>query len=252
VFDGERNYVHAFGEAGNFRPTDLLLLDDRIYVASVEGHSIYVYDRLETRYVARLRSNKVDADIWAQLLHDLGHYYDNARVGVEKNGAGITTIQSLRNIFHNLFYRQRPGKMQGTYVQEYGWLQTNEAKQILADELKRHFRELFSQVPCAVLLDECSTFIRHENGKLEHEDGKLDDCVMAAGIALQVSMLMPPVQQVEDLRSLSAEDKRLAALEEGIQDDFERYMTREIGLDADPWAEQDPLGSAGRVYHDLT
>jgi len=209
----------------------------------------YVYDRLDNRYVARLRSNKVDADLWAYMLMDLGYYYCEARIGVEKNGAGITTIEAMKNRYVNLFYRDRPAKIGGKYVQEYGWLETHEAKQILADELKRHFRELFSQVPCGILIDECATFIRHETGKLGAEDDKLDDCVIAAGIALQVSIKMPPVQVPEDLQGPNAETKRINALEEGIKDDFEHYMRRQVGLEL--FGDDDQESYKGRIFHDL-
>lgn len=209
----------------------------------------YVYDRVDNRYVARMRSNKIDADIWANWLAGLGHYYEEACIGIEKNGAGITTIEAMKQTYFNLFYRQRPGKIGGSYVQEYGWLETNEAKQILADELKRHFRELFSQVPCSVLIDECSTFIRHENGKLAHEDGKLDDCVIAAGITLQVSLKMPAVEEVQHVRGPGPVEKRLEALEKGVRDDFERYVHSQIGISMEDDLDDDPFG--GRIYHDV-
>lgn len=207
----------------------------------------YVYDRLECRLVARLRSSKISADVWAHKLAELGYYYGEARIGPEKNGAGITTIKTLQAIYNNLFYRQRPGKIKGAYVQEYGWLQTNEAKQIMADELKRHFRELFSQVPCGILIDECTTFIQHESGKLAHEDGKMDDCVCAAGITLQVSLLMPPVQKAIDWRGPGPVEKRIQALEEGIRDDFENYMHQQIDLEL--FDDEEP--QSGRMYYDL-
>ena len=211
----------------------------------------YVLDRLENRLVARMRANKISADVWAYKLAELGHYYDGATIGPEKNGAGITTIKVLQTIYTNLFYRKRPGKIKGSYVQEYGWLQTNEAKQIMADELKRHFRELFTQVPCGILIDECTTFIRHENGKLAHEEGKLDDCVCAAGITLQVSMLMPAPEKVKGSRGLSPIEKRLNDLEQSNQTEFEVFMHQQLGLDQDPWGPDGGGPNERRMHHDL-
>jgi sugar lactone lactonase YvrE len=43
VFDSELNYLHAFGEAEGFKPTDVELSQDRIWVSSVQDHAIYVY-----------------------------------------------------------------------------------------------------------------------------------------------------------------------------------------------------------------
>ncbi len=45
VFDQERNYLHAFGEAEGFKPTDVLVHKEKIWVCNVQGHSILVYDR---------------------------------------------------------------------------------------------------------------------------------------------------------------------------------------------------------------
>ena len=40
VFDQERNYLHAFGEAEGFKPTDVEVYQDRIWVANVQDHAI--------------------------------------------------------------------------------------------------------------------------------------------------------------------------------------------------------------------
>ncbi len=201
----------------------------------------YVYDRFTNQFVARLRSSKIAADVWAQKLIDLADFYGHAMIGPERNGAGITTVIYLQANYDNLFFRQRPGKMKGQYVMEYGWLETEEAKQILSDGLKTHFRDVFQCVPCALLLDECSTYIRHDNGKLAHEDGKFDDCVIAAGITLQVSKLMPSVRDMTPKEAIPWTDKRIDALYSGkTGDDFEDYMvghfkrSRSTGVIADP------------------
>ena len=43
VFDGDRNYLHAFGEPEGFKPTDVEVYGDRIIVANVQDHAVYVY-----------------------------------------------------------------------------------------------------------------------------------------------------------------------------------------------------------------
>jgi len=43
VFDQELKFLAAFGEAENFKPTDVAVHRDRILVANVQDHSIYVY-----------------------------------------------------------------------------------------------------------------------------------------------------------------------------------------------------------------
>jgi sugar lactone lactonase YvrE len=43
VFDSELNYLHAFGEAEGFRPTDVATDQGRIWVANVQDHALYLY-----------------------------------------------------------------------------------------------------------------------------------------------------------------------------------------------------------------
>ena len=44
VFDAEREYVHAFGEQENFKPTDVAVHQGKVFVANVLEHSVCVYD----------------------------------------------------------------------------------------------------------------------------------------------------------------------------------------------------------------
>jgi DNA-binding beta-propeller fold protein YncE len=47
VFNSERKYVTAFGEQGeSFRPTDVSVNGNRVYVASVKDQKVFVYDKV--------------------------------------------------------------------------------------------------------------------------------------------------------------------------------------------------------------
>lgn len=158
----------------------------------------YVLDRYLNEFVARMRSNKIEADLWGHHLILLAIYYNKAKIGVERNGPGITTVKYLQGKWTDLYIRRREGRVRGTYTHEIGWLTTDASKDIMAHELKRYYREIFEFVPCAYLLDESSTWIQKEGGGYGPETGAFDDCVMGAGIALQVSKGMPaPITQHE-------------------------------------------------------
>ena len=43
VFNSERQYLHAFGEPEGFKPTDVAVYRDRIVVANVQDHALFVY-----------------------------------------------------------------------------------------------------------------------------------------------------------------------------------------------------------------
>lgn len=54
VFDAERNYLHAFGEASDFKPTDVEVHQEKIWVANVQDHAVYVYDLKDYKLLAKL------------------------------------------------------------------------------------------------------------------------------------------------------------------------------------------------------
>lgn len=43
VFDENGNYINSFGEAEAFKPTDVFVENDKIYVANLAGHQVNVY-----------------------------------------------------------------------------------------------------------------------------------------------------------------------------------------------------------------
>ena len=157
----------------------------------------YVLDRQLDEIVARLRSNRIDAHAWANLLNLLHLFYDRATVAVERTGAGQTTVKRLSELCVPQYRRIRPGAVGGGMTTEIGWHESQAAKHELAGDLKTWLTQTQGTVWCGRLLEECSTFIRHESGKLDKEDdSKLADCVIAAGLTIQCSHQIgaPPVQ----------------------------------------------------------
>jgi hypothetical protein len=177
----------------------------------------YVVDRLTDEIVARMRSNRVDAHHWAEMLFDLSQYYGNALICPERTGAGQTTVKRLRELNANLYLRVKADKLgKGEVTKIYGWEETRNSKQELAGDL-RAWMKTCPLIPDAILIDECSTFILREDGSLGHEDGKFDDCVMGAGTALQASKFIPrSPEKVPEAPPLRREPRNLdetAALE---------------------------------------
>ncbi len=46
VYDLTGKYVRAFGEAENFKPIDVFVTQEKIYVTNLAGHAYHVYDRI--------------------------------------------------------------------------------------------------------------------------------------------------------------------------------------------------------------
>lgn len=163
----------------------------------------YVYDRLIHEFVARIRSNRVDAHTWARMLFDLSLYYWNAipsnpwyttqpaLICAETTGAGQTTVKELKHMNANLYVELAPGKVGSEVTKRFGWHETNQKKHDLSEDLRHWFKTTTGRVHCPILIEECSTWIRHENGRIGPEDEtKLGDCVIAAGLTIQADYFM--------------------------------------------------------------
>jgi DNA-binding beta-propeller fold protein YncE len=46
IFDDKGNYVDSFGEKANFKPTDVNVTDNKIFVANVKNNRVSVYDKV--------------------------------------------------------------------------------------------------------------------------------------------------------------------------------------------------------------
>jgi len=45
VFDKDNRYVRAYGETGQFKPGDVAIVDDRLYISDLKNHAVQVLDR---------------------------------------------------------------------------------------------------------------------------------------------------------------------------------------------------------------
>jgi hypothetical protein len=128
---------------------------------------------------AELRGH-FDPPALAQRVTELAGRYNGALVAVERNNHGHAVIAQMLTVhgYANLFPAADGEKA--------GWLTTRvnrpQMLELLAALLARS-PELFHS---RRLLEECRTFVRHENGRAEAERGAHDDLVMAMAIAASV------------------------------------------------------------------
>ena len=155
----------------------------------------YVLDRVTDSLVARFRSNRVDADTFGYNLKDISDYFGGATVCCERNGSGITTIKRLEELYVPQYVRILPGKTGGVVQKTFGWNQSPAAKYELCGDLKTWFFNTESEIPCGVLLDEASVFVR-DGMRLGAEEGKNDDAVIAAALTLQANKFMREVSSI--------------------------------------------------------
>lgn len=170
----------------------------------------YVIDRCTDEIVCKMHSNRIDAYIWANMIHKLGQFYNNnmdpSLACIERTGPGQTTVKRLQELKHPQYVKIKVGKVGVAVTKEYGWNESQQSKHELCGDFKTYLNRPDVNVRCAQLIDECTTFVRKDNGVLKHEDGKFDDCVMGAGCTIQAAKFMggPPklvgTERAEEIR----------------------------------------------------
>lgn len=143
-----------------------------------------VWDRDDLACCAEWYSNKVDPDLFGtDAVLPLAKLYGNALTVVEANGEhGGTVIAQLRGRYHQLYRHREWNSMRRRYTDQYGWKTTAANRMRVFDALAKSLRE-GRWVPTRGLLDEMSTVVTKEDGRVDHLDGCHDDRVFAAGIA---------------------------------------------------------------------
>ncbi len=151
----------------------------------------YVIDRLLDEIVARLRSNRVDAHAWGDLVDMLSRWYDRAIVCPEVTGAGQTTVKRLVALDTNLYRKVICDKVGKVITSQIGWPETETSKYELCGDLRQWLISMRGAMYDRILLDECATFIKHEGTRhIGPEKNKFGDCVIAAGCAREADLFL--------------------------------------------------------------
>ena len=128
----------------------------------------------------------VEPDIFADILADIGKWYNFALIGVEANNHGNSTVTQLRR-GHNYPRMYRERKMdhrRKRRTERFGWWTDKKSKPIAIDDLRQSLRENLILHDRATL-DELYTFVY--DGKGGMEGSPHDDRVMSLAIAVQMA-----------------------------------------------------------------
>ena len=156
----------------------------------------YVMDRVFDEYVCKIRSNRIDAHTWAEQLCLASDYYERSLITVERTGAGQTTVKRLEELKANQSVKITPGRVGGGLTKEIGWHESSEAKHELCGDLRTWLKQMHGTLWDSELITQCQTWIKDEQGRLGPEEGKLGDCVMAAGCTIQAHKFLPEPQKI--------------------------------------------------------
>jgi hypothetical protein len=139
------------------------------------------------RQVATWRGH-VHPDYYAEILHALGEYYNEAFICVENNSHGILTCTRLGKdmAYPNFYTETQMDKLTDRETTKLGFTTTSKTKPLIIDQLRAAMREETLELNCKVTLREMLTYIVTESGAMQAEAGCYDDCVMALALANHV------------------------------------------------------------------
>ena len=144
-----------------------------------------VLDNITGEQVAVLR-HQYDEDTYAEQVYCLGHYYNEALVGIEANFSTFP-IKKLEMLgYRNQYVRELPDTYTGAIRKAFGFRTNAATRPVIVGELVEAMRDGISLVNDRTTLEEMLTFVRNEKLRAEAEPGAHDDCVMALAIAWHI------------------------------------------------------------------
>jgi len=152
---------------------------------------LQVIDLEAREQVAEWASNRVEPDFFALKAAELGRMFNNAYINVERNNHGILVVKILmdnydRNLLHKGKNLSAPSK-EFMRISDFGTYTSEVTKHMMLGTLRTELANGFT-IHSELLRSELNTFVEKENGRLEAEEGCLDDRVMALA---QATFVMP-------------------------------------------------------------
>ena len=148
-----------------------------------------VYDDETQEQVAQYYG-KLRPDYLAQLLAVMGEFYNEAYIGVENNM--LSTILILKDIYKNYHTTVKIDKRTKETTKKLGFTTDSQSRDVLIDDFIKGWEDGVVGINSKVTLSQMKTFIKKENGKREHADGKNDDALFSDMIALQMRKYNKP------------------------------------------------------------
>jgi hypothetical protein len=136
-----------------------------------------VIDRKSGMQCAELRGHWPPREFAARIA-ELATEYNRALLAVERNNHGHAVLAYLTS----------SGRYENLYCAggDAGWATTTITRPLMLESFASALAERSSGIYSRVLLEECKTFVRRENGTAGAAIGAHDDCIIAMAIALAV------------------------------------------------------------------
>lgn len=175
----------------------------KIYKNKIDGHSyilgvdtaegvegdatgMVVIDATDLEVVAVFHDNTIRPDQTAKNAIMIARHYNDAFIVPERNGSGLTTVLKLQEYGYNRVYRDRSvDKISNEVRDKLGWQTTKPSRDLMIDDFVEIFEAGEIGINDPEIIAQMMTFVRKDNGRREHDEGKHDDLLFALFMAVQ-------------------------------------------------------------------
>lgn len=134
--------------------------------------------------VAEFKSNNIKPFQFAELVNDIGIYYNKALLVIEKASAGHTVVDKLKNDYqYSNMYKYKEYDVRGKAKKKVGFVTNSKTKPIMINDFVELFETNQLVINSKDLLSEMKIF-SFKDGKMGAIQGNHDDLVISFALAI--------------------------------------------------------------------
>ncbi|MED4374318.1 terminase family protein [Schinkia azotoformans] len=152
-----------------------------------DDSTISIFDS-EGQQVASFYQNKVPVYLFAEIVNEIGRFFNYAFLCIERNSYGLPLLERLRKDYNYLnLYKQKIFDQKGKKKMQLGFMTTVATKSILISDYKEQFERGLINVECKETLQQMQLFQENSNGSTGNKkgEGNHDDLVISCALAVQ-------------------------------------------------------------------
>ncbi|MCM3719176.1 terminase large subunit domain-containing protein [Fictibacillus phosphorivorans] len=158
-------------------------------VASGTGKdfSTFTIFNAEGQQMAAWYSNDIPVYKFAEIVNELGRFFNYAFICVERNSYGLPMLEKLRKEYNYMnLLKQKVFDQKGKKKLQLGFMTTNTTKPIIIGDMKESFELSFINIECVRTLEEMKIY-QDNNGKTGNKKGENlhDDMVISVAMSVQ-------------------------------------------------------------------
>lgn len=147
--------------------------------------TMFIVDK-DGKQVAEFRNNKIKPYLFADIVNDVGRWYNKALLTVEKASGGHSVIERLR--YEKKYMNMTKYKTYDEFkraIWNVGFDTNNKTKSIAVNDAREWFDKGLVDINSNQLLEEMKTFVAEENGSFNAVTGSHDDLISAMWLCIQ-------------------------------------------------------------------